>query len=133
MSKRKDILIVEDDRDFSNTLRVMFESKGYDVRCAYDGKAGMDEIVRQKPDGMVLDVMMGTLTDGFDLACNLKAKPEYERIPIVMVTGFPHEMAKIGTDKFQSILGEEWPVAKFLEKPVDPERIVAAVEALLEK
>lgn len=133
MSKRKDILIIEDDRDFSNSLRVMFESKKYGVRCAYDGKAGFEEIVKQKPNAIVLDVMMATFTEGFDLACSLKSKAEYSSIPIVMVTGFPHEMAKIGTDKFQTILGEEWPAAKFLEKPVDPEKIVAAVESLLKK
>jgi DNA-binding response OmpR family regulator len=131
MSTERNVLIIEDDRDFVDALRVMFESKNYTVRCAYDGQGGFDEIEKQKPDAIILDVMMTTLTEGFDVAFHLKTKEEFRDIPIVMVTGFPHEMAKMGSEKFQNILSEDWPAARILEKPVDPEKILAAVEALL--
>jgi len=103
------------------------------VRTAYDGKEGSKAIQEKKPDAIVLDVMMATLTEGFDLAHYLKADPEYRDIPIIMVTGFPREMARVGPEKFQSVLGDEWPVAKFFEKPVDSEKIVAAVEDALKE
>jgi two-component system, OmpR family, phosphate regulon response regulator OmpR len=131
MATGRNVLIIEDDRDFVNVLKTVFESKNYQVRYAYDSLAGFDEIQKQKPDAIVLDVMMTTLTEGFDLAFLLKTKPEYRDIPIVMVTGFPHEMAKLGPEKFQNIFSEDWPAAKILEKPVDPEKILGAVESLL--
>jgi DNA-binding response OmpR family regulator len=131
MSKGTDVLIVEDDHDFVDALRVIFESKDYTVRFAYDSQKGFAEIVKKRPDAIILDVMMTTLTEGFDLAFHLKSKAEFRDIPIVMVTGFPHEMAKIGPEKFQNIFSEEWPAAKILEKPVDPEMILGAVESLL--
>lgn len=131
MTTGRNVLIVEDDRDFVDAMKTVFESRNYQVRCAFDGQAGFDEIQRQKPDALVLDVMMATLTEGFDLAFHLKSKADYQDIPIVMVTGFPHEMAKLGPEKFRNALREDWPAAKILEKPVDPEKILGAVESLL--
>lgn len=131
MATGRKVLIVEDDRDLVNVVKTVFESKNYQVRYAYNGEAGFAEIQKEKPDAIVLDVMMATLTDGFDLAFHLKSKAEYRDIPIVMVTGFPHEMATIGPEKFQHIFSEDWPAAKILEKPVDPEKILQAVESLL--
>lgn len=131
MSTKRDVVIVEDDRDFADALRIMFESKDYTVRCAFDGEGGFTEIEKRKPDAIILDVMMARLTEGFDLAFRLKNNTNLGDTPIVMVTGFPHEMAKIGSEKFEGILREDWPAAKILEKPVDPEQVLAAVEGLL--
>lgn len=133
MSSSRNVLIIEDDKDLVNAMKVVFESRNFTVRTAYDGKEGSKAIQEKKPDAIVLDVMMATLTEGFDLAHYLKADPEYRDIPIIMVTGFPREMARVGPEKFQSVLGDEWPVAKFFEKPVDSEKIVAAVEDALKE
>lgn len=133
MSHGRNVLIIDDDKDLVNTIKVVFESKDFAVRTAYSGKEGSAAIKEKKPDAIVLDIMMATLTEGFDLARYLKDIPEYHDIPIVMVTGFPKEMTKLGTENFQTILGDDWPAAKFIEKPVDPEKIVAAVEALLKE
>ena len=75
--------------------------------------------------------MMATDTEGFDLAYKLKDRSEYQSIPIVMVTGFTQKMKEVGPEQWQYILGEEWPAAKFMEKPFDPEELLAAVENLL--
>ena len=50
-----------------------------------------------------------------------------------MVTGFPKKMAEEGPDKFQHILGESWPVSQFIEKPIDPEVLLGAIEAVLKE
>lgn len=71
---------------------------------------------------------MATDTEGFDLAFKLKNNPEYQGIPIVMITAFPKKMAEEGPDKFQHILGESWPVSHFLEKPIDPEELLSTIE-----
>jgi len=131
MSTGKDILIIDDDRDLVNSIRIVLESKDYNVRVAYNGKEGFGKIEEKTPDLIVLDVMMATDTEGFDLAFKLKNNPEYQGTPIVMITAFPKKMAEEGPDKFQHILGESWPVSHFLEKPIDPEELLSTVEDIL--
>ncbi|MCB2147800.1 MAG: response regulator [Deltaproteobacteria bacterium] len=128
MSAGKDILVIDDDRDLVDTLRIVLESKAYAVRTAYDGQDGFRRIEEKIPDLIILDVMMATVTEGFDLACILNNRPEYRDIPIIMVTSFPKVMAETGPDTFQHILGEDWPVSIFIEKPVDPEKLLTAIE-----
>lgn len=133
MSMSADILIIDDDRDLVNTIRIILESKKYVVRAAYNGKEGYAKILEKIPDLILLDVMMTTDTEGFDLAYKLRNNPEYRDIPIVLVTGFTQKMAKEGPEKFQHILGESWPVSHMLEKPIDPEKLLASIEALLKE
>lgn len=131
MGPKSDILVIDDDRDMVNSVRIILESKGYQVRAAYDGQEGMAKIEEKMPDLIVLDVMMATDTEGFDLAYKLRRHPDYGRLPILMVTGFSQKMNEMGTEGFQHIMGESWPVSHLLEKPIDPEELLAAVEALL--
>jgi two-component system alkaline phosphatase synthesis response regulator PhoP len=133
MAKGANILIIEDDRDLVSSMRVILESMKYTVRTAYNGKEGYEQIEKKKPDLIILDVMMATDTEGFDLAFRLRSQPEYRSIPIVMVTGFTQRMAELGPEKFQHILGEDWPAARIFEKPIDPDELVAAVGTLLEE
>jgi len=126
-----DILIIDDDRDLVNSIRVILESKNHQVRAAYNGKEGYAKIEEKAPRLILLDVMMATDTEGFDLAYKLRRNPAYREIPILMVSGFTQKMAEMGSEQFQHILGEEWPVSQFLEKPIDPEKLLAAVETLL--
>ena len=131
MTKGANILIIEDDRDLVNSMRVIFESLNYRVRTAYNGKEGFDQIEKKKPDLIILDVMMATDTEGFDLAYKLRNHSDYKNIPIIMVTGFTQRMAELGPEKFQHILGEDWPVTKIFEKPIDPDELLAATQAIL--
>jgi len=133
MTKGANILIIEDDRDLVNSMRVIFESLNYKVRTAYNGKEGFDQIEKKKPDLIILDVMMATDTEGFDLAYKLRNHADYKSIPIIMVTGFTQRMAELGPEKFQHILGEDWPVTKIFEKPIDPDELLAATQAILKE
>ena len=89
MSAGKDILVIDDDRDLVETLRIVLESKDYEVRAAYDGKEGFSRIEEKLPDLIILDVMMATDTEGFDLAFKLQNISEFRDIPILMLTSFP--------------------------------------------
>ena len=133
MGTGADILVIDDDRDLVNSLRIVLESRNFQVRTAYNGKEGYQKIEERPPDLIVLDVMMATETEGFDLAYKLKNNALYRDIPIVMTTGFPKKMAEEGPEKFQHILGESWPVSQFLEKPIDPEELLSVVQALLKE
>ncbi|MBI4620883.1 MAG: response regulator [Desulfobacterales bacterium] len=131
MSTGRDILIIEDDRDVVNSLRIILESKDFTVRYAYNGKEGYAKIKEKTPDLIILDVMMSTDTEGFDLAYKLRDDPQYRNIPIILETGFTQKMAEDGPERFQHILGESWPVSYFMEKPVDPEKLLSTVQSII--
>ncbi|RJR52886.1 MAG: response regulator [Desulfobacteraceae bacterium] len=126
-----DILMIDDDRDLVQSIRIVLESRDYTVRSAFSGKEGYAKIQEKAPNLIILDVMMATDTEGFDLAYKLRNDPRYHSIPIIMVTAFPKKMAEEGPDKFQHILGESWPVSQFIEKPVDPELLLSSVDSVL--
>lgn len=131
MATGPDILIIDDDRDLVNSVRIILESSNYQVRAAFNGKDGYALIEEKSPDLIILDVMMVTDTEGFDLAFKLQRHPDYHNIPILLASGFTEKMAREGPDAFQHVLGESWPVAHFLEKPIDPEELLVVVSDLL--
>lgn len=126
-----EILIIDDDKDIVDTMRIILESRDYKVRFAHNGKDGYAELEKKSPDVIILDVMMSTDTEGFDLAYKLQETPQYKRIPILMLTSFPQKMTELGPEGFQHILGEDWPVTRFFEKPIKPEKLIAAIEEVL--
>jgi len=133
MGSGKDILVIEDDRDLVRSISIILESRNYNVRTAYNGKNGLAEIKKEIPDLILLDIMMATDTDGFDLAFKLKNSPEYKGIPIVIMTSFLKKVAEEGPERFQHILGESWPASHFFEKPIEPERLLTTIEKVLEE
>lgn len=133
MAKGADILIIDDDRDLVESIRIVLESRKYGVRTAYNGKEGYQRIQEKSPDLIILDVMMATDTEGFSLAYKLRNNPDYKEIPIIMVTGFTKKMAETGPEKFQHIMGENWPVTQLLEKPIDPEELLSVIGGVLEE
>ena len=131
MGNGADILIIDDDKDIVDTMRIILESKGYQVRAAYNGKEGYAEMEKKVPDVIILDVMMSTDTEGFDLAYKLQRNSLYKEIPIIMLTSFPQRMIEEGPEKFQHILGEGWPATLFFEKPIDPQKLLSAIDEIL--
>ena len=128
MAKAK-ILVTDDDQDIRDSLRAILEGNDYAVVTAADKTEGWEKVKAEKPDLMILDVMMSTWQDGFEMARELKDDPEYKNIPILMLTGVKE---KTGID-FKSSAGDPtWnPVEGFLEKPVDPDLLLAEIEKLL--
>ena len=130
MEKAK-ILVVDDDMDIRDSFQAILESRQYSVVTAANKSQGMEKAKTEKPDLFILDVMMDTYQDGFDMARELKQDPEFKDTPILMSTGVSE---KTGID-FKSSAGDaDWmPVDGFLEKPVQPETLIAEVEKLLAK
>ena len=125
------ILIIDDDPDITEAMSVVLESKGYAVDKAADGSAGMERLQASRPDLIILDVMMRTSQEGFELSRQLKSSAEYKEIPILMLTAVKD---KTGLD-FKSAAGEEsWlPVEAFLDKPVKPDVLLEKVASLISK
>ncbi len=126
------ILIVDDDLDLTEALKVILENDNYSVSTASDRAEGMEKIKAEQPDLIILDVMMSTWQDGFEMARELKSDPQLiKNTPILMMTGVRD---KTGID-FKSTAGDPtWcPVDGFLDKPVEPEVLLAEVGKLLQK
>ena len=123
------ILIVDDDLDFTKALQVILESEQYTVVTAVDRTEGMEKIRIEEPDLLILDVMMSTWQDGFEMARELKKGIEFKDIPILMLTGVK-ERSGI---EFKSTAGDStWcPVDGFLDKPIEPDILLAEIKKLL--
>ena len=84
-ASKRTIMVVDDNPDLVDILRIMLESKGFNVRCAYSGKdlfAGLEE---QKPDLILLDIMMPEM-DGLEVLTRIKGNPDTVSIPVIMLT-----------------------------------------------
>jgi len=125
------ILIIDDDPDITEAMTVVLENRGYEVCSARDSVEGREQLQKAKPDLIILDVMMRTSQEGFELSRELKNNAKYKDIPILMLTGVKD---KTGLD-FKSAAGDEsWlPVEEFLDKPVKPSVLLEKVEDLLQK
>ena len=130
MAKAK-ILIADDDEDIRESVQAILESRQYEVVTAADRIEGMDKIKTEKPDLVILDVMMSTWQDGFEMARELKNDPQFKEMPILMMTGVKEQT---GMD-FKSSAGDPtWcPVEGFLDKPVTPDILITEIERLLSK
>ncbi len=127
---KEKILFVDDEVDFVEVYKVALEKKGYDVVAAYNGEDALVKASEEKPDIIVLDVMMSRKTEGFDVSRELRKRQETQDVPILMFTAMREAMEierKINPDK-------EWlPVTEFMEKPVAPNKLIEKVAQLLKK
>jgi len=84
-ASKNTIMVVDDDPDLVTFVRVTLEDNGYNVMCAYNGKQFFDVLEKQKPDLIILDVMMPEM-DGLEVLARLKSAPETSSIPVVLLT-----------------------------------------------
>jgi len=128
------ILIIDDDDDLVLAMRLPLEAAGYKVARAASGEEGLKKVKEVKPDLIILDVMMDSTTAGFQVSLTLRspdAKSEfaaYSRIPILMLTAI-HQTTpmRFGPDQ------EYLPVDAFLEKPIEPSKLLEQVRRYLKK
>jgi DNA-binding response OmpR family regulator len=128
MAKIK-ILLVDDDPDIIRGLQVILENQEYEVVYANNKKAGLIKLKEEKPDLAILDVMMETSHDGFELAREIRKIPEYLKFPIIMLTSID---STTGVN-FKSAAGEDdlIPVNAYIDKPAIPHVLLAEIKRLL--
>jgi CheY-like chemotaxis protein len=123
------ILIIDDDPDITEAVRTVLENRGYEVCSAFDGGQGMERLRETRPDLIILDVMMRTSQEGFELSRELKHNTQYKDIPILMLTGVKQ---KTGLDFLPAAGDADWlPVEGYLDKPVRPDVLLEKVQDLL--
>ncbi len=131
MADKAEILLVDDDLDFRDALQIILTNHGYTVRTAGDRYEALEALKVKRPDLIILDVMMTTDTEGFDLAYEIRKKYGAGDLPIILLTSFLEKVREEGPGKFRHILGEEWPAKWMFEKPVDTKKLIAKIEGIL--
>ncbi len=129
MEKRAKILLVDDDSDFIEATRTVLESKPYQVIVAASGDEGLRKAREEKPDLILLDVIMPD-KDGFTVAEQLKKDPQLSKIPTLMLTAFATKgrETSIPVSRGYALETED-----YIDKPVSPQELLARVEKHLKK
>jgi two-component system alkaline phosphatase synthesis response regulator PhoP/two-component system response regulator VicR len=117
----KKILAVDDERAIVRLVQVNLERQGYEVVTAYDGKEALEKVASERPDLIVLDVMMPYM-DGFEVLQQLKKNPETREIPVIMLTAKAQD-----ADVFR---GWQSGVDCYLTKPFNPLELTAFVKRI---
>ncbi len=125
MAEERTILLVDDDDVFVEAVTAVLETR-YRVRRAANGTQALQMIGEERPDLVILDVMMDHLSEGFDVARRLRNDPETADLPIIMLTG---------VDQVYNVrmeVDESWvPCDRYLEKPVAPGDLLRHVAEVL--
>ncbi len=129
MSDRIRVLLVDDDPDFIEANSIVLEAVGFQVLTAASGAAGLEMVEREKPDVVVLDVMMENTDEGFAVARRIRQRL-HSTVPIIMLTS----VGKVtGYDYKPEEHPDFFPVEAFLEKPVPPAMLISRIREVLEK
>jgi len=129
MTTKIKVLLVDDDQDFVEATKMVLESKPYEVIVAYNGDEALAKARKEKPDLIILDVIM-PVKDGFTAAEQLKKDPELKHIPVIMLTSFSQ---KVGETSISVGQGMTLDTEDYIDKPVTPQELLQRVEKLIKK
>ncbi len=122
------VLVIDDDSDFRTSVRVLLESRGYEVLEAASGHEGLRMVLERKPDVILLDIMMETTSEGYGVTYSLKYADEYaafRNIPVLMISSIeesPDERFPMSPE-VEMIRPD-----RYLSKPLDIPRFLELVE-----
>lgn len=122
MNMKKTVLVVEDEMSIATLLKYNLEQAGFDVLIAHDGRDGLNTIVAENPDLVLLDLMLPSL-DGMEVCKEVRSLRI--NVPIIMLTA--------RDDEFDKVLGLELGADDYMTKPFSPREVVARVKAVLRR
>jgi phosphate regulon transcriptional regulator PhoB len=118
------ILVVDDEQDIAELVAYNLSREGFATVKAYDGEAALNKVRLEKPDLLILDLMLPGMS-GLDICKAIRANPETARLPIIMLT------AK--SDEFDKILGLEIGADDYITKPFSVKELMARVRSILRR
>jgi DNA-binding response OmpR family regulator len=120
----KKILLVEDEKDLASTILFRLSAKGYEVILAYDGQEGLDKARADKPDLIILDLMLPKI-DGYKVCALLKSDSRYSNIPILIFSARAQDEDR----KKAKEAGADF----YMTKPFEPEVLLSKLKELLKE
>jgi CheY-like chemotaxis protein len=128
------ILVIDDDPDFLKLTSIILKSGSYNIVTAENPKDGKEKLFREKPDLILLDIMMDSIFDGFSFCHDVKTSKEYKEFrdtPIVFISAVKEKTgSRFNFDPSeQGLVGPD----DYIDKPVQPDDLLARIEKLLEK
>jgi two-component system alkaline phosphatase synthesis response regulator PhoP len=123
------ILLIDDDPDFVEATCTVLESVPYEVIVAYDGDEGLEKVQEDRPDLILLDIIMPT-QDGFYVCEKLKGDPNLWDIPVIMLTSLSQHISDTAYSLQDGMMLE---ADDFIDKPVLPKELLARVARLLKQ
>lgn len=129
MKKVAKILLVDDDPDFVAATKTVLESKPYEVVVASEGDEGLKKAKAEKPDLILLDVIM-PLKDGFMVAEQLKKDPQLRKIPVIILTSFAQRKGETSVAQAQGMALE---AEDYIDKPVTPQELLKRIDKFIGK
>lgn len=121
------ILVVDDEPDVLEMIKVALEGASYQVVVAHNGQEGVEKARSQKPDAIIMDIMM-PVKDGFVACKELKDDPSCQDIPILILTGVSEHFANT---RYAKSMGLDLDAEDYIDKPVDPKTLLARLDRLL--
>jgi len=121
---KKKILIVEDEESLLKLESILLTSKGYDVRGVSNGQQALDAIAEEKPDLVLLDIMLPEI-DGFEVCQRIKDDPETTDIPVIMLTAKKSREDMARGEK----VGADW----YITKPFKSVMVIETIQRFLAK
>ncbi|NQT94853.1 MAG: response regulator [Candidatus Omnitrophica bacterium] len=118
----KKILLVDDETDMVDIVKLRLEANGYEVITAYDGQEALDKAKTESPDLIILDLMLPKI-DGYKVCRLLKFDQKYKSIPIIMFTARVQDEDKK--------MGEEVGADAYITKPFEPQVLLSKIKELL--
>ena len=122
------ILMIDDDKDLQEMTRLVLEKNGFEVLSAYNPEEGLQKVQSENPDLVILDVLMPSDFEGFEVARKIREDLKLLKLPIILLT------AVHGEKKVPYRFGphEQWlPVDYFFDKPVQPDVLVTKIKEFL--
>lgn len=131
MQKEIKILVVDDDPDIREAITAVLEAHSYQVVTACDGEEGLSKLKEEKPDLMILDLLMPRM-DGFAVLKELQdpRRSKYGKIPVLILTSVREDVSR---RRYELETGLELNFDDYAEKPLDPHILVERVVKLLGK
>ena len=130
MGKSLKIVLVDDNTDYLFTMETFLSRNGFEVKTSEDAEKGLELIRSERPDMLLLDVMMETLFSGFELCKQMRMDDEWKDRPIIGISGMGDEL---GIDYKQWPDYEYFKPDAFLDKPVDKQKLLRLIPETIEK
>ncbi len=130
----KKIYIVDDDRGIVESMGIVLKAHGYAVEAQYDEKNIISNLIKEKPDLVILDVIFPeNESAGFDIAREIRSNAQTAGMPVIMLSAINEKGVYAGTFSNKDRDDSWLPVNQFIEKPIRPAQLLEKVKEVLEK